>query len=90
MNATNARTGCEVILREYGDLMRIGTTKIFMKEVLEGKLADKRNQRLKEMAAKIQRRYRTYPIPHLAAPAESLLLAYLILQDTKHTNTTRS
>jgi myosin heavy subunit len=61
MNAPDARTGCALVLREYGDLMRIGTTKVFMKEVLEGKLADKRNQRLKEMAIKIQLRYRTYP-----------------------------
>lgn len=60
MNAPDARTGCELVLKEYSDLMRIGTTKVFMKEVLEGKLGDKRNQRLKEMAAKIQRRYRTY------------------------------
>ena len=60
MRAPDTRTGCELVLREFGDLMRIGTTKVFMKEVLEGKLADKRNQRLREMAAKIQRRYRTY------------------------------
>lgn len=60
MAAPDPRAGCELILKEYGDLMRVGATKVFMKEILEGKLADKRNQRLKEMAEKIQRRYRTY------------------------------
>lgn len=58
---SSARASCELVLKEFNpDLWRLGVTKVFMKEKLEGPLGDRRNARLHEVVTKLQRLYRTY------------------------------
>ena len=58
---TNARVACELVLKDFNtELWKLGATKVFMKEKLEGQLGDRRNTRLHEVVTKLQRQYRTY------------------------------
>ncbi len=63
MKTNDPKSGSELVLRECDDattLARVGATKVFLKEALEGKLSDRRVVKMKEMATKIPQRYKTY------------------------------